>query len=213
MECPTIEKGNMLKDVLLPLATAGVGYYRPALAELLSAAVFEWPCGIFHHLSYFIDRCNRGVTYSEHDASFEFYECMFPEQNWCDMMRAFLDLCDRFQRECGFVLVLPALIYFIKQDQASLLSRSRSANMMSIVPIYPDPSDAAWKAFRLAFNKIAVLHGGIPHINKTRDGAIYHFAKAHDSDAIRLYLQKRKQLDPKDLFLNPFFKKLFVDFL
>jgi hypothetical protein len=35
----------------------------------------------------------------------------------------------------------------------------------------------------------------MPHI-KTRDGAIYHFAKAHDADIIRLYLQKRKQLDP-----------------
>lgn len=85
--------------------------------------------------------------------------------------------------------------------------------MMSINPTYPDPKDGTWKAFRLAFNEIAVLHGGIPHINKTRDGAISHFAKAHDPDIIRLYLQKRKQLDPKDLFLNRFFRTMFAEYL
>jgi hypothetical protein len=214
-ETPILDKGiNLFKDVIVPLVKAGVaGNCGPAIVDLLSAAVFEWPTGIFHHVSYVIDPCNRGVAYSDHDASFEFYEWMFPEQNWCDMMRAFLQLCDRFRREHDFILTLPAQIYFVRQDQASLLSRSRHANMMSIDPTYPDPKDTTWKAFRLAFNEIAVLHGGIPHINKTRDGAISHFARAHDPDAIRLYLQKRKQLDPKDLFLNPFFRTMFAEFL
>ncbi|KAK9326833.1 hypothetical protein V1520DRAFT_365936 [Lipomyces starkeyi] len=84
---------------------------------------------------------------------------------------------------------------------------------MAIDPTYPDPKDGRWKAFRLAFNKIAVLHGDIPHINKTRNGAISYFAKAHDPDIIRLYLQKRKQLDPKDLFINIFFRTMFAEYL
>jgi L-gulonolactone oxidase len=54
-----------------------------------------------------------------------------------------------------------------------------------------------------------MAHGGIPHINKTRGGAIDHFVKAHDRDTIKSYLAKRAEFDPKDLFLNDFFKTLF----
>jgi hypothetical protein len=43
------------------------------------------------------------------------------------------------------------------------------------------------EGFFPCIKEIALLHGGMPHI-KTRDGAIYHFAKAHDADIIRLYL-------------------------
>lgn len=85
--------------------------------------------------------------------------------------------------------------------------------VIPIGPTHPDPKDATWKDFRLEFNKIAVRHGGIPHINKTRDGAIYHSAKAYDKDIIRQYLEKQKKLDPKDLFLNPFFKTMFADLI
>jgi L-gulonolactone oxidase len=214
-ETPVIDRGiNLFKDVVVPLVKAGAaGNSGPALTDLLSAAVFEWPTGIFYHVSYVINPCNRGVVYSAHDTSFEFYEWMFPEHNWCDMIRAFLQLCDRFRRERDFILALPVLIYFLRQDEASLLSRSRHGDMIGIDPTYPDQTDGTWKAFRLVFNQIAVLHGGIPHINKTRDGTISHFVKAHDPDIIRLYLQKRKQIDPKDLFLNDFFKTMFADYL
>jgi hypothetical protein len=65
------------------------GVLQTSHARLLSAAVFEWPTGIFHHLSYVNNPCNRGVGYGEHDADFGFDEWMFPEQNWCGMMWAF----------------------------------------------------------------------------------------------------------------------------
>ena len=81
---------------------------------------------------------------------------------------------------------------------------------MAVDPTYPDPKDENWKVFRLAFNDIALRHGGIPHINKTRDGAISHFAKACDTDILKVYLQKRQEFDPKDLFVNDFFKTLFA---
>jgi L-gulonolactone oxidase len=212
---PIASKGiNLFKDVLLPLVKAGTAVNTSAaLAELLSAAVIELPIGIFRHVSYVIDPCDRGIVYSEHDPAFDFYDWMFPEQKWCDMMRAFLELSDRFRRKKDFALPLPALIYFVKKDEASLLSRSRHADMMAIDPTYPDQKSGTWKEFRLAFNEIAMKHGGIPHINKTRDGAISHFAKAHDPDIIKLYLKERKELDPKDLFLNDFFRKMFAEYL
>lgn len=60
--------------------------------------------------------------------------------------------------------------------------------MIAIDPLYPNASDKKWKVFRLAFNKIAMLHGGIPYINETREGAINHFGEAYDSDAIMSFL-------------------------
>jgi L-gulonolactone oxidase len=126
------------------------------------------------------------------------------------MVRAFLELGDRFRRERGFVLPLPTLIYFIRRDEASLLSRSRQSDMMAVDPTYPDPADADWQAFRAEFNGVALRHGGIPHINKTRGGAITCFKKSFDPEVIRAYLQKREESDPKGLFYNSFFRSLFA---
>ncbi len=205
---------NLYKDVLIRLVKAVTEVNKwVAVAELLSTAVIEVPIDIFTRGPYVIDPCDRGIIYSEHDPHFEFYDWVFPEQRWRDMVRAFLQLSDRFRSEHDFALPLPAMIYFIRQDEASLLSRSRGANMMALDQTYQDPKDPKWKAFRLAFNEVALQHGGIPHINKTRDGAISHFAKTQDPEMIRLYLQKRKELDPKDLFLNDFFRTMFAEYL
>jgi len=205
---------NLYKDVLLPLVKAGTSVNKSAaVAELLSTAVIELPMGVFSHGSYVINPCDRGIIYSERDPDFDFYDWVFPEQHWGDMVREFLQLSDHFRRERDFALPLPALIYFIRKDEASLLSRSRGANMMAIDPTYQDPEDPGWKAFRLAFNEIAVQQGGIPHINKTRDGAISHFVRTQDPEVIQLYLQKRKELDPKDLFLNDFFRTMFAEYI
>jgi L-gulonolactone oxidase len=206
---------SLFKDILLPLVKAGTTVQSSAaIAGILSAMVIELPLGIFSHGSYVMDPSDRGITYTDNDPSFEFYDWVFPEQNWSDMIKAFLQLTDRFRREHDFSMALPTLIYFIGKDDASLLSRSRQGNMIAIDPTYPDPKDPKWKEFRLQFNKIALQHNGIPHINKTRDGALSHFANAlQDPDAIKLYHQKRNELDPKDLFLNDYFKEMFKNYL
>jgi FAD/FMN-containing dehydrogenase len=200
---------SVYKDVLLPLVKTGTAFHNADLARLLSRLLVEVPLGLFRHNAYTIDPCERGVIYAENDPDFDFYDWVFPEASWCDMVRAFLELSQQFEREQGFVLPLPALIYFIRQDRASQLSRSRRADMLALDPTYPDPADPTWKAFRLAFNQIAMEHGGIPHINKTRDGAIHHYADACDADALKEYLQMRRQFDPQGLFLNDHFRAMF----
>ncbi|KAH7244464.1 uncharacterized protein BKA55DRAFT_573954 [Fusarium redolens] len=211
-----IESKNIILfgDLFLPLVKA-VTTLQPstAVAELINKAMVDLPLKIIPHSRYTIDPCDRGVIYAKDDPNFDFYDWVFPEGQWCEMVQAFLQLSHRFQQQHGFILPLPALIYLIEQDQASLLSRSRSANMMAIDPLFPDPKDPMWREFRLAFNNVAMRHGGIPHINKTRDGAINHFAQAHDPDSIRQFLQIRQQLDPNNLFLNNFFRAMFASYL
>ncbi|CAH0042166.1 unnamed protein product [Clonostachys rhizophaga] len=205
---------SLFGGLFLPLVKAGMALHPSApQAALLNEALINLPLKIIRHTTYVIDPCQRAVLYREDEPDFEFYDWMFPEDKWCQAMQAFLQLADRFRRERDFFMPLPAIIYFIKQDKESLLSRSRDSNMIAVDPEHPDPKDPTWRDFRLAFNEVATKHGGIPHINKTRDGAIHHFAKCQDQESVRKYLQIRKQIDPKDTFLNDYFKTLFAAYL
>jgi hypothetical protein len=202
---------NLFKDVLLPLIKAKTTLSPFALLdELFSVAGLLVPTALLGYGSYHINACDRGVVYEETDPDFDFYDWVFPEAQWPDMVRSFVKLIAEFRTEHGFVLPLPTLIYFVKQDKASLLSRSRHANMMAVDPTHTDPTDPNWHQFRRAFNEIALTHGGSPHINKTRDGAIHHFAKSHDTASLKAFLKNRKEMDPKDMFFNDFFKTMFA---
>jgi L-gulonolactone oxidase len=205
---------SLFGGLFLPLVKAGTALDPSApFAALLSNATIDLPLKILAHVTYVIDPCQRAILYKEDEPDFEFYDWVFAEDNWVNALRAFLALTDNFLREKDFFMPLPSVVYFIKQDQESLLSRSRNANMMAIDPLYPDPKEPLWREFRLEFNKMAMEHGGIPHVNKTRLGGIYHFAESHDQEIIKKYLQLRRQLDPKDLFLNPYFQTMFKNYL
>ncbi len=179
------------------------------LDKLASSSITEKSLRLFRIGGYIIDPCDRGLVYKESGAGFDFYDWLFPEDQWTDMLRDFLQLCEEFRRKRNFVLSLPTLVYFVPKDNSSILSRSRKSNMMTIDPTFPNPENKIWKDFRTAFNEIAVAHNGIPHINKTRGGAIHHFAASIDSRNRNKYLKKRKELDTKNLFLNDYFKQLY----
>ncbi|KAI9054268.1 hypothetical protein LZ554_001436 [Drepanopeziza brunnea f. sp. 'monogermtubi'] len=205
---------SLFPDLFLPLVKATTALHpQSGVGGLVNSALVDLPLKIIEHSSYTIDPCDRGIIYSHTDPTFEFYDWVFLEEDWPAMVRALLALADRFRREHNFLLPLPVLIYFMKHDEQSLLSRARRGNMMAVDPEYPDPTDPTWKLFRLAFNDIAVRHGGIPHVNKTRDGAIHHFARQADQEALKTYLDVRKKMDPKNLFLNDFFKEMFKEYL
>jgi L-gulonolactone oxidase len=78
----------------------------------------------------------------------------------------------RFRSERNFLIALPIIIYFIEQDSASLLSRSRNSNMVVIDPEQHEPRDPRWHEFRWAFGELVLKHGGILHINKTFEATV-----------------------------------------
>lgn len=200
---------NLYKDVLLPLVKAGTDLAPKQLAKLVAKAVVEKPLGLFGHGSYYIDPCDRGIVYEDDDPDFDFYDWVFPEGRWVEMVRAFLELAERFERERGFVLSLPTLVYFVNQDDSSILSRSRHGHTVAVDPTYPHPADPDWKAFRLAFDEVAMRHQGIPHVNKTRGGAVANYARACDPEALAAFLAKRRELDPAGIFVNDFYREMF----
>ncbi|CAD0095512.1 unnamed protein product [Aureobasidium vineae] len=201
---------NLYADLVLPLAEASGQLNLPAhQQEWLSTTLVDLPLRALSHSTYIIDPNDRALPYRENQPHFDFFDWVFPEENWSSMAQGWVSLCNKFEAEKNFVLTLPCLVYFLKQDENMLLSRSRGGNMMAIDPEYQDPTDPKWLEFRLAFSEVARQHGGIPHINKTRDGAIRWFAEACDQDALSKYLEQRKAFDPENMFVNEFFETMF----
>ena len=85
--------------------------------------------------------------------------------------------------------------------------------MVVVDPEHHNPKDPKWKEFRTAFGEVAIQHGGIPHVNKTVNAAQKYYARACDQEALKEYLKLRMEFDPKDMFLNEYFEKLFEEYL
>ncbi|KAI7261767.1 FAD-binding domain-containing protein [Hortaea werneckii] len=201
---------NLFTSLILPATQALAGLHlHPHNAEALSNFLLQGPLDALRGSEFVINPNDRGILYAENDPNFEFHDWAFPEANWPGMVRAYRDLLHRFRTEHDFLIILPTIVYFIKQDSNSLLSRSRNSNMVVVDPEHHDPRDPKWKEFRKAFGELAIQHGGIPHINKTVDAAQTYYAESCDQDALEEYLSVRKEFDPKGMFLNEFFEEMF----
>ena len=53
---------------------------------------------------------------------FDFTFWAFPSSRWAEIVPAYLRFCERFQSEHGFRPALPTEVYFIRKDDAALLS-------------------------------------------------------------------------------------------
>jgi L-gulonolactone oxidase len=202
---------NLFTSLVLPATQALAGLPLSAHhAEALSDFLIKGPLDALRGSEFVINPNDRGILYAANDPDFEFHDWAFPEANWPAMVIAYRTLLKRLREEQDFLITLPTIVYFIKQDTSSLLSRSRNSNMVVVDPEHHDPKDVRWKAFRKAFGELAIQHGGIPHINKTVEAAVIWYAKACDQKALREYLDLRKVFDPKDMFLNDFFKQMFA---
>ncbi|KAK4613680.1 L-gulonolactone oxidase [Fulvia fulva] len=201
---------NLFTSLVLPATQALAGLQLSAKhAEGLSNFLVKGPLDALRGSEFVINPNDRGILYAEDDPNFEFHDWAFPEEKWPGMVRAYRELLDRFREERDFLITLPTIVYFIQKDDRSLLSRSRNSDMVVVDPEHHDPKDPRWKAFRKAFGELAIQHGGIPHINKTVEAAQIWYAKACDQEALKEYLELRKQFDPDGMFLNDFFEKLF----
>ena len=205
---------NLFTSLVLPATQALAGLNLSAHhAKALSNFLVKGPLDALRGSEFTINPNDRGIMYAEHDPDFEFHDWAFPEAKWPGMVRAYRKLLERFRAEHDFLITLPTIVYFIKKDGNSLLSRSRNSDMVVVDPEHHDPRDVKWKLFRKAFGELAIQHGGIPHINKTVEAALLWYAKACDQDALRQYLDLRKHFDPRDMFLNEFFGEMFREHL
>ncbi|CEL08948.1 hypothetical protein ASPCAL12093 [Aspergillus calidoustus] len=88
-----VENKNIISlfgDLFLPLVKAIMVLQLPAaVAAPLNKVLIDLPLKWIRNSTYTIDPCDRGVIYEEGDPNFEFYDWVFPEEKWCDIVRAF----------------------------------------------------------------------------------------------------------------------------
>ncbi len=138
---------------------------------------------------------------------FDFTFWALPLSAWERAVPAYLDFCERFRRESGFRAALATEVYFVRRDDAALLSFSPDEDVFTLDLADSRPNDPAWERMNRAFNQLAAEAGGRPILSQTKwlDRAIVHQTLGQ---AWQRFLAIRAEEDPAGRFLNAYFEAL-----
>ena len=137
---------------------------------------------------------------------FDFTFWAFPVSRWAEIVPAYLRFCERFRDEHGFRPALPTEVYFIRRDDAALLSFSPDEDIFTLDMVnWSDEAPAAWMAMNRAFNEFAARHGVRPLLNQTKS-LLPAVAKQLWTPAWHALAAERRAVDPGGRFLTPFFR-------
>ena len=140
---------------------------------------------------------------------FDFTFWAIPVEHWDKVIPEFFKLCEEFEKETGFRMCLPTLIYFVKQDNNSLLSYSNQEDIFTMDLVDSRPNNYLWVRFNEVFNRFISNYDGVrPLLNQTKalNRSIVHKTLGTDWQKV-LELRKNKY-DPNNRFLNEFFYNL-----
>jgi hypothetical protein len=137
---------------------------------------------------------------------FDFTFWAFPVRTWPTAVPAYLEFCERFQRDTGFRPALPTEVYFIRKDNSSLLSFSLDEDIFTLDMVnWSDEEPARWREMNRAFNEFAARHGARPLLNQTKE-LLPGIAKAVWTPGWHRLAAERRARDPRERFLTPFFR-------
>jgi L-gulonolactone oxidase len=139
---------------------------------------------------------------------FDFTFWAFPVSTWGKVVPLYFEFCERFRRERHFRPGLPTEVYFIRKDDAALLSFSFDEDIYTLDMVnWSDEEPASWQAMNRAFNEFAAQHGGRPLLNQTKH-LLPHVAQAVWTPGWYALARARRALDPQGRFLTPFLEGL-----
>lgn len=140
----------------------------------------------------------------------DFEEWAFPEDQWLSMVKAYQRLVYDFDQKHNWSHNLPAFVYVLIPDEKSILSRANDGTRIVLDPNDSRIDDPLWWKFRQEYRKLAVAHGGKPHISKCHYLSKYDISN-YSKDNITSYVNKQKEYDPTGKFITPVYKRLFLD--
>jgi FAD/FMN-containing dehydrogenase len=141
---------------------------------------------------------------------FDFTFWAFPASSWSRAVPEYLDFCEDFRRQTGFRPALPTEVYFIRKDDAALLSFSADEDIFTLDMVnWSDEEPAYWAAMNRAFCEFAAARGGRPLLNQTKGltPSVAHRLHKH-TDAWSTLARERASRDPDKRFLTPFLSDL-----
>jgi L-gulonolactone oxidase len=142
---------------------------------------------------------------------FDFTFWAFPVSSWGRVVPAYLEFCERFRRETGFRPALPTEVYFIRQDDAAVLSFSAGEDIFTLDMVnWSDEEPEWWAAMNREFCEFAAQQGGRPLLNQTKGltPAVANRLHRDRPGPWRALASARAAWDPDKRFLTPFLRDL-----
>jgi FAD/FMN-containing dehydrogenase len=131
----------------------------------------------------------------------------FPEERYPEVVTEFCTFCVDYYRKTGYRINLLCVGYTIAADQQSLFSYSYDGPVMTIDPV--STANPGWKDFLRAYNEFCSDHGGVPLLNQTW-GLTREIVQKAFGERLDIMAEARKEFDPEDRLLNPYFAELFA---
>lgn len=139
------------------------------------------------------------------DSRYTFSLFAFAEEEYPAVLTDFFKFCKDYYAQKGYRSNLLYVGYRIAQDQKALLSYSYDGTVMTVDPV--STANPGWFEFLDAYNQFCSDRNGMPLLNQTPGLSAAMLQKAY-GDKLKVLAETRKQYDPQDRLLNPYFREL-----
>jgi len=140
------------------------------------------------------------------DSRYTFSLWAFPEETYAKVLPQYTKWVKNYYKTKGYRTNILHVGYRIAKDQNSVLSYSYDGNVMTIDPV--STANPGWKEFLIDYNQWCSGQGGVPLPNQTF-GFTYEQGKKALGDRLAAMAAKRREFDPGNRLLNPFFRQFF----
>jgi FAD/FMN-containing dehydrogenase len=129
----------------------------------------------------------------------------FPEETFGDSLTALCQFARDYYAKHGYRINMVFVGYRVLKDQQSLLSYTWNGNAITIDPV--STANPGWDQFLEAYNQFSSGRGAIPLLNQTPGLTRAQVEKAL-GDRWRAFAAARREFDPGNRLLNPYFRDL-----
>jgi hypothetical protein len=127
----------------------------------------------------------------------------FPAAEFSNVALAYKLFCKEHYARTGFRCDMPTVGFRLNRDRSALLSPSFDSPMFTLSPL--STQDHGWDDFVLDFAEFAGRNHGVPFFNQTRNASPEVVAQRFGT-RLAFFNKVRRELDPLDRLLNPFFQ-------
>jgi FAD/FMN-containing dehydrogenase len=152
-----------------------------------------------------VDQTIRYPAQSGH-SKYTFSIWAFPERTYPEVLRAYFAFCRDYYKREGYRCNLLNVGYRINQDDNALFSYSFGGTVITADPV--STGGPGWQDFLRAYNDFCSAHDGVPLFNQTWGIEPRHAKKAF-GDRLARFNARRRQFDPANRLLTPYFQQLF----
>jgi len=140
-------------------------------------------------------------------ARFSYCTWAFPATKFGAIALAYQEFCRHHYQRTGFRCDMPAIGFRLHRDRSALLAPSFEQPMFTISSLCTQRD--GWVDFLVELAEFAEIHAGVPFFNQTQAATAELVAQRFGA-RLTFFRKARRQFDPDDRLLNPFFATYMV---